>query len=207
MTNFDEKAATWDQNPQTIERAGAIAAGMQRRLALHDRMRGFEYGCGTGTLSFLLSPLLQHITLADTSEGMLEVLNGKIRDSSASNMSPVLLDLTQGDAPAGMSFDLIYTAMALHHIADTERILRIFNDMLAPGGYLCVADLDKEDGSFHSGAFAGHHGFDRQKLQSKLEETGFANIGFETCYTIRKERDGVTAEYPVFLMTCGRQGD
>ena len=205
-TNFDEKASTWDQNPQTIERASAIAAAMQRRLPLQDRMRGFEYGCGTGTLSFILSPLLQHITLADTSEGMLEVLKGKIRDSEVTNMSPVLLDLTQADAPAGVDFDLIYTAMTLHHVADTDRLLRIFNDMLVPGGYLCISDLDEEDGSFHSGAFAGHRGFDRQQLESVLKQAGFENVGFETCYTIRKEREGVTDEYPVFLMTCGRRG-
>ena len=202
MTNFDKKAATWDQNPHTIERASAITAAMQRRLPLQGRMRGFEYGCGTGALSFILSPLLERITLADTSEGMLEGLKSKISDSSVTNMTPLLLDLTQEEPPAGMGFDLIYTAMTLHHIADTARILRVFNSMLAPGGYLCISDLDEEDGTFHSGDFDGHHGFDRQKLQSELEEAGFADIGFETCYTIRKERDDVTDEYPVFLMTC-----
>ena len=47
-------------------------------------------------------------------------------------------------------FDLVYTLMTLHHIPDTAKILGSFQALLQPGGVLCIADLDKEDGSFHS---------------------------------------------------------
>ena len=202
MTNFDEKAATWDQNPQTIERGQAIAAGIRRMVPLSTEMSGFEYGCGTGVLSFLLSPSLRHITMADSSEGMLEVLQDKIRTTEVVNMTPMRLDLTADPVPPEMSFELVYSAMTLHHIADTDRILQIFDTMLKPDGYLCISDLDKEDGTFHSGTFDGHHGFDRRDLQTRLERAGFRDVGFETCYTISKERNDVTDDFPVFLMTC-----
>ena len=40
--------------------------------------------------------------------------------------------------------------MTLHHIPDTNGILNKFHALLEPNGYLLVADLEKEDGSFHT---------------------------------------------------------
>ena len=58
------------------------------------------------------------------------------------------------------SFDLIYTLMVLHHVGDVETIIRKFRGLLNPGGYLAIADLYSEDGSFHGEGFSGHMGFD-----------------------------------------------
>ena len=133
---------------------------------------------------------------------MLDVLKKKIQAAAIDHMSPIRLDLMEDVAPA-TTFDVIYTMLTLHHIDDTERILRIFHTLLAEHGCLFIADLDKEDGSFHRAGFEGHNGFDRQKLQTQLEGAGFSEIRYETCYTITKEVDsGATKAFPVFLMTC-----
>ena len=42
--------------------------------------------------------------------------------------------------------------MAMHHVEDTAHFLKTLYDHLNPGGFIAVADLDKEDGSFHSRA-------------------------------------------------------
>ena len=63
-TNFDAKAKTWD-TPEKIERAQAIAHLIRGKVRLTRDMRGFEYGCGTGLLSFCLHDQLGHITMAD----------------------------------------------------------------------------------------------------------------------------------------------
>ena len=48
--------------------------------------------------------------------------------------------------------------------------------------YLLVADLDKEDGSFHTdGTTDVHLGFDRDELQKMVENTGFGNVTFIDC--------------------------
>jgi len=67
------------------------------------------------------------------------------------------------------------TLMTLHHIPDTAKILASFYSLLQPGGVLCICDLDKEDGSFHSheDAFDGHNGFDRKELGKELEKSRF----------------------------------
>ena len=200
-TNFDAKAKTWD-TPEKIERAQAIAHLIRGKVRLTRDMRVFEYGCGTGLLSFCLHDQLGHITMADNSPGMLAVAEEKIQAAGATHMTHVQLDLMEDAAPE-TPFQLIYTMLTLHHIDDTDRILEIFHSMLSPGGYLCIADLDKEDGSFHSGAFDGHHGFDQQQLQAKLECLGFSDVESEICYSIDKEvAGGSRRSFPVFLMTC-----
>ncbi len=200
-TNFDAKARAWD-TPEKAERAQTVADAIQRNVNLTHDMRGFEYGCGTGLLSFCLRDHLSHITLADSSPGMLEVLEEKIRATGATHMTPVQLDL-MADAAPQTPFQLIYTMLTLHHINDTDRILEIFHAMLSADGYLCIADLDKEDGSFHSGGFHGHHGFDQQQLKDKLERVGFSDVRAENCYAIEKEvAGGATRAFPVFLLTC-----
>ena len=79
--------------------------------------------------------------------------------------------------------------MTLHHIPDTAKILGCFHTLLHPGGILCISDLDKEDGSFHSHQpdFDGHNGFDRKELGAELERAGFTHIRFSTCYKIHKD--------------------
>ncbi len=51
-----------------------VADAIRKAVPLSKEMKAFEYGCGTGLLSFALQPDLGEITLADTSQGMLEVL-------------------------------------------------------------------------------------------------------------------------------------
>lgn len=198
---FDERARTWDADPMKTARAQAVAAAMLARIPQISGMHGLEYGCGTGLLSFALQPHLRQITLADSSTGMLDVLREKIAAAGIANMVPIRLDLTADPLP-DQRFDIIYSLMTFHHIPDIDRILRDFHALLASPGYLCVADLDSEDGSFHSYEFSGHGGFDRADLARRAEAAGFRHIGFSTAFTIRKGRP--ERNYPVFLMSAER---
>jgi ubiquinone/menaquinone biosynthesis C-methylase UbiE len=111
-------------------------------------------------------------------------------------MTPLRLDLAIDPVP-DERFELVYTLMTLHHILDTGKILGCFHTLMQNGGILCIADLDKEDGSFHSHepGFDGHDGFDRTELGVSLEHAGFTNICFSTCYTLLK----AGRPYPLFL--------
>ena len=137
-TNFDVKARTWD-TPEKAERAQAVADLIRSKVKLTRDMSGFEYGCGTGLLSFCLRDELGQIALADSSVGMLEVVEEKIQAAGATHMNHLQLDLMEEAAPE-TPFQLIYSMLTLHHIDDTDRILQIFHSMLSEGGYLCVAD-------------------------------------------------------------------
>lgn len=85
------------------------------------------------------------------------------------------LDLSADNVPDDR-FDLIVTVMTLHHVPGLTPVLDAFAELLDDGGHLCVVDLVKEDGSFHSGRdFHGHHGFDTRDLTAQLESAGFTD--------------------------------
>ncbi|WP_313951329.1 class I SAM-dependent methyltransferase [Accumulibacter sp.] len=199
--HFDLHAATWDADPVKQARALAVGKGIQSQVPLSPRMGALEYGCGTGLLSFALQPQLGHITLADSSEGMLAVLNDKIAAKRITNMRASKLDLLTDPLPPER-YELIYSLMTLHHIRDTDALLRSLHALLTPSGYLCVADLDAEDGSFHGQGFDGHNGFDRRDLAAKVESAGFRTPGFTTVFSMTKGEGSAQTAYPVFLMVA-----
>ncbi|MBM9538375.1 class I SAM-dependent methyltransferase [Desulfobulbus alkaliphilus] len=203
MSDFNLKAKGWDTDPVKIDRARAVARGIRAILPRQPGQSALEYGCGTGLLSFALQPFPGFITLADSSAGMHQVLADKIKAAGVGNMLPLRLDLTTDAVPA-RRFSLLYTLMTLHHIIDTEKILGQFHELLYPGGILCVADLDREDGTFHGPGFKGHPGFDRHELAEKTMAAGFAPPAFSTVFNLTRETGKVKKHYPLFLMTTVR---
>ncbi len=106
MNEFDIKALTWDDNPLFIERSKHIADKIRKHVSLNKEMEGFEYGCGTGLISFNLMPYLKSITLADSSDGMLEVLKQKIQKNKVTSMDVLKTDLIVDKIPE-KKFDII----------------------------------------------------------------------------------------------------
>jgi len=202
---FDRAAGNWDQEKRRIELADAIAAGIAR-LPLHTGMQAMEYGCGTGLVGLKLAPSLGSLVAADSSAGMLEILRNKISEQGITNVSPHLLDLHQDDF--NREFDLIFSAMTLHHLENVQAVLAKLCDCLKPGSILALADLDEEDGSFHKDNPDGvmHHGFNRQKLARDLEMLGLLAIETSTVHTIRRPGShGSERSFPVFLMTAEKK--
>ena len=205
--SFDHKAGDWDANPMHVERANAIAECMRQQAHLTPSMHGFEFGCGTGLLSFALRDAFGKITLADTSSGMLDVLRDKIAAAGIANMHPLRIDLTADALPAER-YDVVYSAMTLHHIPDTRRILEVWREILAEGGTLCIADLDAEDGSFHDDPAGVHHnGFDRIDLADMLAGLGFTDINAaDAAVIVKPTKCCGDRPFGVFLMTARKPG-
>jgi tRNA (cmo5U34)-methyltransferase len=201
MNEFDDKARTWDENPMHMERSMAIAAKMEEMLPLNKQIKALEYGAGTGILSFLLSEKLDQIVMMDNSAGMVNMMEEKISLLNTPNLFPVKFDL-EHELPE-QKFDLVFSQMVLHHISDIQSIFSKFLSMILPGGYLAIADLYPEDGSFHGEGFDGHLGFDPEQLKTQLLEVGFKDIAYEPCYTVvRQIADGTTLSFPIFMITA-----
>jgi len=133
---------------------------------------------------------------------MLAVAGEKIRAAGATDLSVLPLDLTR-EAPPATRFDVVCSLLALHHVPDTAGLLRTLHGMILPGGALCIADLDAEDGSFHGAGVDVHRGFERATLRSLIEAAGFADARFQTACEIEKP-PGSGRRYPVFLATAWR---
>jgi 2-polyprenyl-3-methyl-5-hydroxy-6-metoxy-1,4-benzoquinol methylase len=201
--HFDDEAKTWDDDPKKLERAIIFAKEINDFIQPDQTLNALEFGCGTGLLSFQLKDAFKTITLADNSEGMIKVLGEKIVKEGVENFKPLHIDSLESDLIVN-EYDVIYTLMTLHHIPDADNIVNVFNSILKRGGYLCIADLVKEDGSFHSDHdnFEGHNGFDRNELSVLLSNNGFNVEYYKICFEIVKEFDDKNNRYPLFLMIC-----
>lgn len=199
-SDFDDRAATWDDDPAKADRAREIADAIRAAVPLDARTRLLEYGAGTGLLSQALADDVGAITLAEPSAGMRAVMADKITAGNLPADARIWdLDLVDAEVPDGR-FDLIATVMALHHIPDLAPVLAGFAALLDAGGRLCVVDLEAEDGSFHGDrpGFHGHDGFERDDLAERLAAAGFTDVGFAPGGQVIK--DG--RSYPLFLAVC-----
>lgn len=199
-SEFDDRAEAWDDESK-VKRAQAVAAAIRRAVPLARSMTALEYGAGTGLLSFCLRESLGPITLADTSAGMRAVAQRKIAAAGAKDMRVVDYDVMRDALPA-QRYDAVLSMMTLHHVPDVARGLAAFHELLEPGGYLCIADLDAEDGSFHGPDVDVHHGFERGALGAALERAGFTNVQFADCFVVERG----PRRYPVFLAVGRKPG-
>jgi len=201
--SFDDKATHWDGDPKKADRANNVASAIRGQIPLTATTRVLEYGCGTGLLGFALRPVVGEMILADCAPGMLSVVEQKIAAGHFDKVSTLRLDLSEDPLP-DQRFDLLCSLMTLHHVSDYQGLLASFLPLLNPGGYLCLADLDTEDGSFHGCDFSGHQGFDRQELKGVLTRIGFVDIDFSTVFEVERGEQEALKRYPVFLMVCRR---
>jgi tRNA (cmo5U34)-methyltransferase len=194
-SEFDKKATGWDQNAMHIERAISIATALKEIIPLNKNMKALEYGAGTGLLSFLLRDEFREIMLMDSSREMIRICEEKSESFGTKHIKTILFDLEHDHY--NDRFDIIYNQMVFHHINDTEAVIRKFHEMLYPGGYLVIADLYPEDGSFHGQDAIVHRGFDPASLSLKLSTLGFKDSTFKQCFMIHKDNG---LKYPLFIL-------
>jgi 2-polyprenyl-3-methyl-5-hydroxy-6-metoxy-1,4-benzoquinol methylase len=194
--HFAEKSRDWDERPVPVQISQAVSRLLET-LDWDTSMRVMDFGAGTGLVAASIAPHVSRIVAVDTSPSMLEALAAKedLQGKVECRCQDIL------ESPLDERFDAVVSAMALHHVEDTEALSGRFAEQLKPGGLLALADLDKEDGSFHEPGTDGvfHQGFERQALQSILEAAGFEDVRFVTALEIEKEGKG---PFTVFLVTA-----
>lgn len=198
--SFDKKAKDWDDN-RRIQRSKVIAEKIIDYVNLQETFSGLEFGCGTGLISLNLYDKLGKITCIDTSSGMIKQLEDKVAEHNLDKITVTQLNIND-DHDLKSEYDIIYSSMSLHHVTSLEETLQNFYDLLQDGGLLCIVDLDKEDGSFHSqeSNFLGHNGFEQKELSQLLEQVGFNNIMSETFYNDERSIGNRNIEYSLFIM-------
>jgi tRNA (cmo5U34)-methyltransferase len=204
--DFDAAAATWDQNEARLQMALGVARAMADHLQLGGGEVVLDYGTGTGVVGLRLAALAKQVICADSSRGMLDVLDGKTQASGLTNVQTVLLDLERGAGDVRLpAFDVVVSSMAMHHIADTGALLRSLFAFLKPGGRIALADLDSEPGDFHDdNTGVEHFGFDRGEIAALAGAAGFARVATSTAYRMSKPRGTGEREYPIFLLSGQR---
>lgn len=194
--HFAHKADTFDSNPVRVDNVASIAEAIRAELTLDRAMHLVDFGSGTGLLLERIAPYVGRITAVDVSPSMNAQLEAKLGQLGCA-VDIRAVDLVTTDI--GGPFDGVISSMTLHHIEDVGALLVRLRAMLKPGGFIALADLDREDGSFHSddsGVF--HHGFDRAAIAALAAAAGFDEVAVRSASVVRKPQ----RDYPVFLLTA-----
>jgi len=183
---FDAAAKDWDKNHTRITMATKITSQIIKNIPLQNEHTVMDFGCGTGLVGLNIAPLVGKLIGADLSSGMLQSFEAKAKEQGLTNVETMQLE---GDADFGEHrFDAIVSAMTLHHIKEPQDIFAKFTASLKSGGYLGVADLAKEDGSFHSDNTGVYHfGFTHEEFEGFFVQNGFEKPTIVLAHSVEKE--------------------
>ena len=201
MSRFDQKAKEWDSSERRRDLASNIAESIIKNVPLSKEMHLLDFGAGTGLMTKHLTPFVKNITALDFSSEMLKKLEENAKAWGGTKVSTVHSDILKYKSET--QFDGIVSSMSMHHVQALEALFQKFSMLLRPGGFIAIADLDKEDGTFHDDGNEGvhHYGFEQALLTAVAEENGFRDVTFIEAYTFEKEDH---RKYPVFLMRAYR---
>ena len=193
---FAHKSKSWDMNSKRVQNAKGIAELIVKNIKLDKSMEIMDLGAGTGLLSYFVAPYVKKIVAVDNSPSMLLEFKSKC-DAFVCETEVIEKDLSIESIDR--EFDGVISSMTIHHLDDTLALFSKLYAMVKDGGFIAIADLDSEDGTFHSdNTGVHHHGFDREALQLIAEETGFKDVKFDLASTINKPHRAFT----VFLLTA-----
>ena len=192
--HFFNKAHEYEKDIKRVENVLNIANSMKRNIIFDKSMHIMDFGSGTGLLLEQIAPLVNKITAIDISEAMNSELVLKKNDLKCT-LEILQVDLTK--TMIDLKFDGIISSMAIHHVKDILSLFCKFYELLNDGGFVAIADLDKEDGNFHTEDTGVYHfGFDHQELISEVEKAGFSDIKMVPASISYKPHGA----FPVFLL-------
>jgi len=196
VDHFKNKSKSWDMSSMRVQNAKSIASLIVKNIRFESTMEVMDLGAGTGLLSYFIAPHVAKIIAVDNSPSMLEEFKNKASEFD-SETEILAADISTDDL--GRTFDGIISSMTIHHVEETKALFSKLYEMLNDNGFIAIADLDSEDGSFHSDdTGVHHHGFDRSELEDIAREAGFKDIKFDLASTIEKPH----CTFTVFLMTA-----
>ena len=192
---FKHKAKDYEKAVIRQNNIKSVADNILEKITYTKDMHIMDFGSGTGLLTSKIAPFVKAITTIDMSRAMNEVLRAKIDDYPC-KVDMLEIDLSKEDIDS--KFDGIISSMTIHHVEDLLALFKKLYLMLNNGGTIALADLETENGTFHSddtGVF--HFGFDKDEFLDIAKEAGFRNLEISTVSVIKKP----IGDFAVFLLT------
>lgn len=188
-SRFDLLAKEWDSKPQRVESAMKFVDYVKQNTKTNlDDFKVLDYGCGSGLVSFGFADDVKYIDGFDYSKEMICRYNEKSKELNYTNVKGVIHNINEEDISSS-GYNLVVTNMTMHHIKDINRFVQVLKNSLDKDGYLYIADLVTEDGTFHSmgNDDVEHLGFDKEFLLNVFKENDFVDIKYGIIQTIYKE--------------------
>ena len=194
---FKDKAENWDKDTTKKSTPLSIAEAIKKKFDLNKDMSIMDFGVGTGLLGFEIAKEVKKVFGVDMSPSMLR----KLREKNTPELSIEALEQDIVKEPLSDIFDGIISSMTLHHVEDLEAFFHSIYKNLSEDGFIAIADLEKEDGSFHSDNTGVYHfGFLEETLCEIVKKCGFKDVIFENIATIYKPQ----RDFGVFLLSAKR---
>jgi len=184
-TKFDSAAKDWDKNQYRIKMANNIVGHIINNIPLTQEHTVMDFGCGTGLIGLNIAHLVQNLIGADLSINMLDTFKNKAAELGFNNTQTLHLD--ENTDFNELKFDAIVSAMTIHHIKEPNTLFNKFASSLKSGAYLGIADLAKEDGSFHDDNTGVYHfGFEQKEFEELFIKNGFELPQILVAHTVEK---------------------
>lgn len=191
---FDQNAATWDASNMRQMLAKNIYEGMVKNVALKEDMELIDFGAGTGLLSRNIAQHVKSVLGIDTSKGMLEKLN----ELEVENISTLHVDICKYETQN--LYDGIVSAMTMHHVEHLDDLFAKLYQLLKNDGFVAIADLMAEDGTFHADNEGVHHfGFSEDTVIGFANKHGFREAKYQRIFDVVKEGK---EPFGIFLFTA-----
>jgi len=193
---FHEKSKLYENEAARTNNVKNIGEAILERLT-YDKTTThvMDFGSGTGLLTEQIAPFVRKMTTIDISPSMNEALHAK-KEQFPCELNMLELDLVSSELDE--NFDGIISSMTIHHVEDVQALFHKFYRLLNSGGTIALADLDKEDGTFHTedtGVF--HFGFEQEEFSKLAQKAGFEDVAIEIVSVAKKPY----GDYPIFLLT------
>ena len=177
---WDEYAAGWDADASVQEYANKAFQELLRVIEING-LSVFDFGCGTGSLTQLLSPMAKDIVALDSSSEMIKLLAKK----NLSNVSTIAAFLTQelvdSHPELTKKFDLIVASSVCGFLPDYEITLGLLTSLLKSGGMFVQWDwLSNED--------SAETGLSENRVLAALEANQLIDIKVEKPFEMNSSK-------------------
>ena len=181
---WDEYAEGWDVDASVQDYANKAFEQISNILSI-DSLSVFDFGCGTGTLTQLLSPRAKNIVALDGSSEMIKILTKK-NEKNVSTISGFLTqELIDTNPHLKNKFDLIIASSVCGFLPDYEATLTLLKSILKSGGVFIQLDWLASDDSSETG-------LSENRVRSALKANNFTKIKLKTPFEMNSSK-GTTA--------------
>jgi len=134
-----------------VERAGALDTRFRKWIQspkrilkpyIKEGMHVLDLGCGPGVYTLELAKMVGKsgkVIAADIQEGMLQIVQKKIRDTALEKII-VLHQTSQQSLDLSIKTDFILAFYVLHEIPGKEKLYKELHSLLKPGGKLLIIE-------------------------------------------------------------------
>lgn len=114
------------------------------KLGIKSDMNVVDIGCGTGSVTFMISRLVEklgRVVGVDSNQYAINYCNEIVRSKGILNTKFIISDATSLDFESHI-FDVSYSRFLFQHVKDASKALREMIRVTKPGGVVMVEDCD-----------------------------------------------------------------